>query len=593
MSQTQACSEDQYLEQAQLQQDELMALEAILPSTDLKRPPASSSSPSLLRLSVPAVLPGPTYIVIRSHIYTVDKDDREDLESLAKGFEQVSIGKNARIRDEVPLQSRSQFNNRQRICHRIEETKLQGVCYLPPLRLLIRLPKAYPTFSAPEILHISGDHLSAACTDLPNLNQGIRKAKGLASSAAASLRASLVQWLRKALLQQWDNGEVLFIWHDFLKESMWQEPLSKYSCPLVGSQGTLTFDEFAVDESKDKDKTFDSPLAVSLRSYDILSKRKEFEGERFGCGICLEEKRGGKCWKVSECGHVFCQECLSGYLSSMIREGYIRQASSCPDPECVKARVAAENKDDAEQMRGMEKKKEDQEVGSISGTELLQFVGQELVNRLEDLRDKALASTDPSAGYCPRPGCERLVRGDPKDIGTMYESMRMCQCGYIYCLYCNKAWHGKSPCNLLSSTALIERYQRAEEGSTIRKEMELKYGKSNLERMVKTHEEEVQNREYIESNTQKCPCCAVRIEKSMGCNHMTCRSCHTHLCYRCGTRLNPNEPYRHFNTPGAPCFQKLFDVVIGGGGDDGWGGWGGEHPGVDADELAQWEAEEL
>ena len=39
------------------------------------------------------------------------------------------------------------------------------------------------------------------------------------------------------------------------------------------------------------------------------------------------------------------------------------------------------------------------------------------------------------------------------------------------------------------------------------------------------------------NNCQKCPTCRVWIERSTGCNHMTCGRCHTHFCYYCGKRF--------------------------------------------------------
>lgn len=345
----------------------------------------------------------------------------------------------------------------------------------------------------------------------------------------------------------------------------------------------------------------------------MISKRQAFEGERRFCGICLDEKRGGKCWKLKACSHIFCQECLGDYLASMIREGYHRQASACPDPECVKARVAAErslgvatevvNKSATEPVQ--EQNRNTAGDGRIADEELLSFVGAEMVARLRDLREKASAASDPSAGYCPRPGCERIVRGDPRDVGTMYEQMRSCACGFVYCNYCNKAWHGRDRCALVASSALVEAYVATAPGSASRLQMESRYGRANLERMVKTHEEEVANLAWMQQRTQPCPNCSVRIEKSMGCNHMECHFCHTHMCYRCGTRLNPKEPYRHFNTPGGNCYQKLFDGELGGGGvEDGFVNaelrqeagaardqWFDPLEFIDEQELAAWEAE--
>jgi len=44
---------------------------------------------------------------------------------------------------------------------------------------------------------------------------------------------------------------------------------------------------------------------------------------------------------------------------------------------------------------------------------------------------------------------------------------------------------------------------------------------------------------------------------------MTCAKCKVHFCYKCGQKLQPANPYKHFNTPGQPCFNKLFDFNSG------------------------------
>ncbi|KDN43490.1 hypothetical protein RSAG8_06079, partial [Rhizoctonia solani AG-8 WAC10335] len=59
--------------------------------------------------------------------------------------------------------------------------------------------------------------------------------------------------------------------------------------------------------------------------------------------------------------------------------------------------------------------------------------------------------------------------------------------------------------------------------------------------------------------TMACPRCETRVEKSEGCNHMTCVRCAAHFCFRCGTKLRAESPYTHFSQPGS-CYGKLFDV---------------------------------
>lgn len=42
---------------------------------------------------------------------------------------------------------------------------------------------------------------------------------------------------------------------------------------------------------------------------------------------------------------------------------------------------------------------------------------------------------------------------------------------------------------------------------------------------------------------------------------MICSKCQQHFCYRCGSKLQAGNPYKHFSTPGGRCYSKLFDVT--------------------------------
>ena len=56
--------------------------------------------------------------------------------------------------------------------------------------------------------------------------------------------------------------------------------------------------------------------------------------------------------------------------------------------------------------------------------------------------------------------------------------------------------------------------------SSVRETMERRYGKKNLKRLVSKYKEDRANREWLEKSTKACPSCHVRVEKSMGCNHV-------------------------------------------------------------------------
>lgn len=40
---------------------------------------------------------------------------------------------------------------------------------------------------------------------------------------------------------------------------------------------------------------------------------------------------------------------------------------------------------------------------------------------------------------------------------------------------------------------------------------------------------------------------------------MTCKLCLAHFCFSCGKPLDASSPYKHYQVPGTPCFEGLFD----------------------------------
>lgn len=81
--------------------------------------------------------------------------------------------------------------------------------------------------------------------------------------------------------------------------------------------------------------------------------------------------------------------------------------------------------------------------------------------------------------------------------------------------------HGPiTPCLITHSEKLLEEYLRYDEGSEERMKVEQRYGKRNIERLLKAHEEQKLNEEWLKSSTTNCPGCNVHVEKSLGCNHV-------------------------------------------------------------------------
>jgi E3 ubiquitin-protein ligase RNF14 len=125
----------------------------------------------------------------------------------------------------------------------------------------------------------------------------------------------------------------------------------------------------------------------------------------------------------------------------------------------------------------------------------------------------------------------------PEDRWARY---RQCpKCTFSFCLYCSATWHGPhTPCSFPQTSLIVLEYLSYPEGSAERAQMEQRRGKSNLERMVARYIEDEENKKWLEQRTRACAGCGVRVEKSHGCNHMTCGRCGSHFCYRCGTSVS-------------------------------------------------------
>ncbi|KAK8865969.1 hypothetical protein IAR55_001118 [Kwoniella newhampshirensis] len=337
-----------------------------------------------------------------------------------------------------------------------------------------------------------------------------------------------------------------------------------------------------------------SAFHTSLKSYNAGQIHSDFEQTAFSCSICLENRKGKSCVKMPSCGCVFCTPCLNSCWSLAITEGTL-ESVSCPSVSCVKQRA----------LRDRIGASEDEVEASLVES----VVGKELEERWEELKERRKAEigeykesrgladlVDPTYTVCPRPMCQaavpplshppaskessassRVIRlseisssSSSPSVSPVtpsvpaeerWERYRVCpKCNYSFCLYCQATWHGPhTPCAFPQTSLIVTEYLSYPEGSEGRRKMEARKGKVNLERMVAKWEEDEANKKWLEGSTRACAGCGVRVEKSHGCNHMTCGRCNAHFCYRCGGAIKPTDPYKHFNTPGTSCYMKLFD----------------------------------
>ncbi|KAJ7139888.1 hypothetical protein C8R44DRAFT_660565 [Mycena epipterygia] len=334
------------------------------------------------------------------------------------------------------------------------------------------------------------------------------------------LSPPLIFRLRGVLRDKWTPGDgVLYDWIEFIRVGAFLASLD-----LLLPSGVVQIRHPAPRR-----------LGALLTSYDDSAKSALFSSLSFPCAVCLTTVKGSKCLELS-CTHVFCRACLFDYWSLCITEGDVEKLG-CPDPECVKMGRAS------------------------SEEEIARVVSEQAVRRWRWLKEKIMFEQDPTLVHCPMAYCQAPVPKPPESEEG--DRLRICPaCSFSFCGFCKRTWHGPvQGCPISHAETVVLEYLALAEDSKERRLMEVRFGAQIIRKLVSNYEDEQLNKKWLAASTMSCPGCSLNIEKSLGCNHMTCVRCKMHFCYRCGCKLNPSDPYKHFSTQGLPCYSKLFDFV--------------------------------
>ncbi|KAI0702061.1 hypothetical protein C8T65DRAFT_719286 [Cerioporus squamosus] len=104
--------------------------------------------------------------------------------------------------------------------------------------------------------------------------------------------------------------------------------------------------------------------------------------------------------------------------------------------------------------------------------------------------------------YCPNPRCSALVQVD-EDADDPQATCP--SCNSVICVPCRVVWHEDLSCEEYQALPLDERSPEDQEAL----------------RLMRAQ------------NWRRCPSCAMIVELTHGCNHITCR-CKTEFCFKCG-----------------------------------------------------------
>lgn len=192
----------------------------------------------------------------------------------------------------------------------------------------------------------------------------------------------------------------------------------------------------------------------------------------------------------TSCEHMYCQECFEEYCKSV--------ASTSENEFRIKCQGIGENCTHAFSLSELQ-----DHLPSLAFEKLLTSSCEEYIRRHPE-----------SFRYCPTPDCGFIYRCAQDSDAKSFE--HTCpNCFEPICTSCHVR-HGGYSC---------AEYEDIASG-----------GHKALEKLKR------------ELNIKDCPKCTTPMEKTEGCNHMTCRGCRSHICWVCMAIFETSGPcYDHMN----------------------------------------------
>ena len=197
------------------------------------------------------------------------------------------------------------------------------------------------------------------------------------------------------------------------------------------------------------------------------------------CIVCYDS--GEAFLKLRCCEEIVCSTCLAATISTRLSDGLIE--FPCPNPECS---------------------------DPIVRPEVLRHLTPEEKDRYERLRVNAESDgkrkTCPHCSHITEHHLPRSRRLFPRQLREEQVKIVCENCRIEWCFQCHAPWHRDITCKVFMR------------------------GNKMFHKWTKQKPNGV-------ANCQKCPTCRVFIQRSTGCDHMTCNRCRTHFCYKCGGRF--------------------------------------------------------
>ncbi|KAK6210021.1 hypothetical protein QIS74_11605 [Colletotrichum tabaci] len=253
------------------------------------------------------------------------------------------------------------------------------------------------------------------------------------------------------------------------------------------------------------------PRASYDLAMDIMSGRRESTKTTASAQKRTEKSPGidcSVCWTEAEdplttrCGHVYCRDCFENFCRSA------DSGDAGSDLRCLADEGSCDTVFDLPELQ--------EHLPSLAFEEVLASSAKSYI-----------AKRPGAFRYCPTADCGLVYRAAPADRPGVFACPG---CGQSVCTACHHPHAGQSCAEYrYAAFGCEEAFDRAKAGLGIK----------------------------------DCPRCKTSIQKSSGCNHMTCGGCGAHICWVClDTFANGQACYSHMNRKHGSIFpdDPLYDL---------------------------------
>ncbi|WCJ35317.1 RING/U-box superfamily protein [Euphorbia peplus] len=262
---------------------------------------------------------------------------------------------------------------------------------------------------------------------------------------------------------------------------------------LPKPQATLLLCFFNWSVAKIHDAWFSDESGVRLK-LGLSEKPVQISATEFTCGICFDSFSANEI-TTAGCGHPFCNECWSGYITTSINnDGDQCLVLRCPEPSCPVAIG-----------RDM--------VGKLGSTDDIDKYAICLV--------RSYVEATKNIKWCPGAGCDYAIEVEENGVFDV-----TCRCLTRFCWNCDEEPHGPVDCETVKT-------------------------------WITKNQSESENVNYILAYCKPCPKCKRPIEKNEGCMHMLCRVCKHSFCWLCLSSLQNHRQCNRFNDKSADSKKKM------------------------------------